>query len=314
MGSGTSQLSAEDSAVLTKLLQDEMAALKKEGHTEQQIEERLTNKYNEIIQSMSMSKSSDFGDDSSAVTLGPRRTLHGNDRASRDPEVQQLLEAARQGHADDVDDLLKEAVRRGVGIVECALADDENRQTALMTASEYGHEDVAAVLVDRHADLETRDKNGETALHYSVSNGHAEVVSLLLRRGANKEAKNFNGYSCLMMAADFNQLEIVKLLLSQGADIEAKNHRCVFPVPCPDLFQARIPHHAIIDPVVSYPVHRGCTALVYAADNGNVAVAEFLLARGSDVEVGEGEARGRGQGERPGGRGGGGDKIGRAHV
>jgi hypothetical protein len=249
MGSGTSQLSAEDSAVLTKLLQDEMAALKKEGHTEQQIQERLAAKYNEIIQLMATPKSGDGNDGGGNGTHGgngsggdptwtspPRRTLHGNDRASSDPEVVELLEAARQGYADEVDTVLHEAAQRGVEIVECALADDENRQTALMVACEYGHVDVAAVLIDRHADLETRDKNGETALHYSVSNGHVDVVRLLLKRGANKEAKNFNGYSCLMMAADFNQLEIVRLLVSQGTDVEAKNHRHVYIATRPHPF------------------------------------------------------------------------------
>jgi len=252
MGSGTSQLSAEDSAVLTKLLQDEMAALKKEGHTEQQIQERLAAKYNEIIQLMATPKNGDVNDASGNGSNGgggggggggdptwtspPRRTLHGNDRASSDPEVVELLEAARQGYADEVDTVLHEAAQRGVEIVECALADDENRQTALMVACEYGHVDVAAVLIDRHADLETRDKNGETALHYSVSNGHVDVVRLLLKRGANKEAKNFNGYSCLMMAADFNQLEIVRLLVSQGTDVEAKNHRHVYIATRPHPF------------------------------------------------------------------------------
>lgn len=58
MGSGTSVLSPEDSAVLTKILKEEYDKLNCEGLSEHEIQLRLTSKYNEIISSMSTNTAS----------------------------------------------------------------------------------------------------------------------------------------------------------------------------------------------------------------------------------------------------------------
>ena len=198
MGSGTSQLSPEDSAVLTNLLKDEYSVLQREGHTEQEIQEKLAVKYNEIIGSMSATASSTQvtggWDAENDIPAGPgsgggehgtrsfqRRTLHGNDRASDAPEVLELLRSARQGYVDECETMLNRAQRLGQSIIECTSTVDDNRQTALMLACEYGHIKVVSLLIERNADLETRDKNGETAMHYCTSNGHLEVVKLMVR-------------------------------------------------------------------------------------------------------------------------------------
>ena len=57
MGGGQSNLSPEDSAILTGLLKDEYAILQREGYTEAIIQEKLAQKYNEIIQSMAIKAS-----------------------------------------------------------------------------------------------------------------------------------------------------------------------------------------------------------------------------------------------------------------
>lgn len=52
MGSGTSLLSNEDSAVLTQILKEEYDKLVAEGYKEHDIQLKLTSKYNEIVASI----------------------------------------------------------------------------------------------------------------------------------------------------------------------------------------------------------------------------------------------------------------------
>jgi hypothetical protein len=98
MGSGTSLLSPEDSAVLTQILKEEYDKLVAEGFGEQEIQLKLTSKYNEIIASITPSAGSTSGDGNdagasvrgsrpgSAGSMGSdnsarrkRRTLHGEE-------------------------------------------------------------------------------------------------------------------------------------------------------------------------------------------------------------------------------------------
>ena len=37
--------------------------------------------------------------------------------------------------------------------------------------------------------------------------------------------------------------------------------------------------------LLSIHIQRGCTSLIYAADNGNIEVATFLIHRGTDIEL-----------------------------
>ncbi len=61
-------------------------------------------------------------------------------------------------------------------------------------------------------------ESGATALHHAASQGHIEVVRLLIERGANVNSKQrMFGYSPLNSASTG---EVVRLLLENGADIE----------------------------------------------------------------------------------------------
>jgi hypothetical protein len=71
MGSGTSLLSPEDSAVLTQILKEEYDKLVAEGFGEQDIQLKLTSKYNEIIASITpVASSSKDGNESRSSRPG----------------------------------------------------------------------------------------------------------------------------------------------------------------------------------------------------------------------------------------------------
>ncbi len=62
---------------------------------------------------------------------------------------------------------------------------DKDGNTPLHDTARYGRLDVATLLLDRRADIESKNKYGYTALHYAVRYGHLDVVTLLLDRGAD---------------------------------------------------------------------------------------------------------------------------------
>ena len=65
-------------------------------------------------------------------------------------------------------------------VLQCAM------NTGYEWAVEEGHEAVVKVLLERGAELETKDDNGWTPLSRAAENGHEAVVKLLLEKGAKK--------------------------------------------------------------------------------------------------------------------------------
>ena len=94
--------------------------------------------------------------------------------------------------------------------------------------------EVAALLLDRGADLEAKAKNdnGRTPLHLAAWwNDNPEMVELLLDRGANIEAQDDYGSTPLHLATTIgNNPEVAALLLNRGADIEARDDNVGTPL------------------------------------------------------------------------------------
>ena len=130
---------------------------------------------------------------------------------------------------------------------------DKYGNTPLHDTARYGHLDVATLLLDRGANVESKTKDSYTALHRAARNGHLDVVTLLLDRGANVESKTKHGYTALHDAARYGRINVATLLLDRGADVESKDKY-------------------------------GFTALHNAAWYGHLDVANLLLDRGANVE------------------------------
>lgn len=91
-------------------------------------------------------------------------------------------------------------------------------QTPLSWAAREGHEAAVKLLLERSAEMETKDNNyGQTPLSLAAEKGHEAVVKLLLERGAELETKSNNSRSPLSWAARRGHKAIVKLLLEKGA-------------------------------------------------------------------------------------------------
>ena len=107
----------------------------------------------------------------------------------------------------------------------------EDGFTALMSASQQGHEGVVGLLLSEGARVEQKMVNGATALMAAAWKGQTKCVSLLCADdvyagsidmqldGYNDDFGMGAGTSALMVAAKHGQCECVRVLLGAGADV-----------------------------------------------------------------------------------------------
>ena len=98
-------------------------------------------------------------------------------RATRSPETDALLQAARAGNADTVKSLLASPNVDVNGV-------DDHGNTPLIEAARFGHDDVVTALLIAKADVKVKNKEGKTALILAAENGHDECVRVLTQAGA----------------------------------------------------------------------------------------------------------------------------------
>ena len=91
----------------------------------------------------------------------------------------------------------------------------------LQQAALFGFTDIAKMLLDAGADVNSADPTGGRALLNAAGNGHIDVCKLLLDAGARVDAANDDGATALHFAAGYGRLDICQLLLAAGADLHA---------------------------------------------------------------------------------------------
>jgi ankyrin repeat protein len=95
--------------------------------------------------------------------------------------------------------------------------------TALLEAAAAGLGKALGALLDRGADIESRDGSEFSPLHTACIGSHLECISLLLDRGAHLESVNIYGLSPLNTTAFSGHREVASLLIERGADIESRD-------------------------------------------------------------------------------------------
>lgn len=145
--------------------------------------------------------------------------------------------------------------------IDVDVTEEDKGATVLLIASSYkDYEDVVSYLISRGADVNFKGKDGRTPLMWAAGNS-LETTKLLLENGADIKAKGDDGMTAFIQSA-FGILskkvntEVMDLLLENGADVNS---------------------------ALKGKDAAGWTALHFAAVNGDLELAEYLVSHGSDV-------------------------------
>ncbi|OCK78779.1 purine and uridine phosphorylase, partial [Lepidopterella palustris CBS 459.81] len=96
--------------------------------------------------------------------------------------------------------------------------------TGVHLAAYFGLRDTVMALFKKRHDPDVKDTDGRTPLWWAARNGHEAVVKLLLEKGAEVESKDsLYGQTPLWWAAENGHEAVVKLLLEKGAEVESKD-------------------------------------------------------------------------------------------
>lgn len=182
-----------------------------------------------------------------------------------------------------------------VAVVEVLLAagaaTDRNGIPPLQSASWADHLDIAGLLVDAGADVNTIDED-RTALYVAAEEGHVGLTEFLIANGADVNFSRLGpinpGATSLFAAAYQGHLEVAKLLVGAGADVNASrtdDRSSPLYIACNqghlEVVAFLLANGAAADIATS---DNGATALYAAAFHGHLAVAEALIAAGADVD------------------------------
>ena len=89
----------------------------------------------------------------------------------------------------------------------------------LMRATLRGHLEMARFLIASGADVNTPSPDGKTALMIASVRGHAEIARILIDARADVNAADVEGETALKHAACNNRSEVVKVLIDARADL-----------------------------------------------------------------------------------------------
>jgi ankyrin repeat protein len=177
------------------------------------------------------------GDRARVETLVRDHAVAVNARNQRGDSA--LLAAAYLGRKDILDLLLENGAEVGLfeaaalGLKERAIehlrrtpeavsAYSHDGWTPLHLAAFFGHRDLAALLIERGADVNARSRNtrfarDNTPLHAAAANRQVAVVELLVAHGADVNARDGSGFTPLALAANSKSDLVMLLLMEHGA-------------------------------------------------------------------------------------------------
>ncbi|XP_055057980.2 ankyrin repeat domain-containing protein 33B [Misgurnus anguillicaudatus] len=121
--------------------------------------------------------------------------------------------------------IVKIMIRQGVREEEVREADKNNR-TGLIVACYQGYVDVVVALSQcPYVDVNWQDNEGNTALMTAAQAGHSMITYYLLNYfpGLDLERRNCHGFTAMMKAAMQGRAECVRALMMTGGDVEARD-------------------------------------------------------------------------------------------
>ncbi|MXY16806.1 MAG: ankyrin repeat domain-containing protein, partial [Acidobacteria bacterium] len=178
-------------------------------------------------------------------------------------------------------------VRAWVGAGVGGAAARADGATALLWAAHRDDAETVELLLQAGADVDAADDHGVTPLARACENASAAMVGRLLDAGADPNAAQTNGLTPLMTAARTGSLAVVDALLGRGADVDAATAATQETAL---MWAVAERHHDVVRALVAHGagVHprprQRFSPLIAAARNGDIEMAEALLAAGARVD------------------------------
>uniref|UniRef100_A0A480LF20 Ankyrin repeat and SAM domain-containing protein 1A n=1 Tax=Sus scrofa TaxID=9823 RepID=A0A480LF20_PIG len=192
-----------------------------------------------------------------------------------------LHHAALNGHKDVVEVLLRNDALTNVA--------DCKGCYPLHLAAWKGDAQIVRLLIHQgpsHTKVNEQNNDNETALHCAAQYGHTEVVKVLLEELTDPTMRNNKFETPLDLAALYGRLDVVKMLLTAHPNLLSCNTKKHTPLH----LAARNGHRAVVQVLLdagmdsNYQTEKG-SALHEAALFGKTDVVQILLAAGIDVNI-----------------------------
>lgn len=164
-----------------------------------------------------------------------------------DSEHSNIFHAVQAQHFPTAKALLLKKADPNVALTQCGT-------TPLHRATIDNQLEIAGLLIQFNANVDTETKEGWTALHFAAEHGYIALVKLLLDSKASGKKNSQNGSNVLNMAVGNHRISIVKLLLERGFSVHDLNNK-------------------------------GYSYLHIAAENGLVDITQLLLQHGANPDL-----------------------------
>jgi ankyrin repeat protein len=199
-----------------------------------------------------------------------------------------LTAASRSGHIECVKQLLQHG------------ADPDmhgaygSGYTALAEAAHHGHLQVVETLLHNGASIETGSNSGFSALSIAAHKGKDEIISFLIGHGAKVDKPGLGeqnpdlSVTPLMRAAISGFPSTINLLVKLGADINKQDRhgRTALGLGVHKGHQESVAVLLAHDVDVNAQTHKeGHTALMSAAERGNVEVVRMLVEANANLQI-----------------------------
>lgn len=114
------------------------------------------------------------------------------------------------GHLSLVKQLLDKGANPNIA------SNNQFKVAPIHSACAISHFDIAKLLTEHGADINTKQMHGVTPLHSAAHNGQEKLAKFLIDNGADINAKMDNGNTPLFLANEKNFQEIAELLIKHG--------------------------------------------------------------------------------------------------
>ncbi|XP_051702511.1 ankyrin repeat and sterile alpha motif domain-containing protein 1B isoform X14 [Oryctolagus cuniculus] len=192
-----------------------------------------------------------------------------------------LHHAALNGHKDIVLKLLQYEASANVA--------DNKGYFPIHLAAWKGDVEIVKILIHHgpsHSRVNEQNNENETALHCAAQYGHSEVVAVLLEELTDPTIRNSKLETPLDLAALYGRLRVVKMIISAHPNLMSCNTRKHTPLH----LAARNGHKAVVQVLLEAGMDVSCqtekgSALHEAALFGKVDVVRVLLETGIDANI-----------------------------